>query len=102
MPLLKFRNYTAAGRKRNMAQFGMFRSDAIGDMAVIEDAADTPVGITGSQDGSNNDFTISGPIASLYRNGLRMATPADYVVIGNTLHWWYAPAADDIILGFSV
>lgn len=101
MPLLKFRNFTAASRKRNMAQFGMYRSDALGDLAVIEDAADTAIGITGTQNGTNTAFTISAPIASLYRNGLFQATPGDYSVSGSTLTWVSAPASDDIILGFT-
>ncbi len=107
MPLLKFRSYTAASRKRNMAQFGMCRAEATSDLAVIEDAADTPLGITGTQDGVNRNFTVSAPIASLYRNGLRMnpgneSVLGDYFVVGNTLTWVIAPLSDDIILGFAV
>lgn len=102
MPLLKFRNFTAAGRKRNMALFGMYRAEDISSLAVIEDAADTPVGISGDQDGENASFIISAPIASLYRNGLRMSTPDDYLVTANILTWVYPPSSDDIILGFTV
>lgn len=102
MPLLKFRNFTAAARKRNMPQFGMYRAEAVGDLAVIEDAADTPVGITGTQDGSSTTFIISAPIASLYLNGMRQSTPEDYSVAGSILTWVLPPAADDIILGFAV
>lgn len=102
MPVLKFQNFTAASRKRNMIAFRMFRADAIADLAVIEDAADSVVGFSGTQNGTNTSFTLSAPVAALYRNGLRQATPGDYSVSGSTLTWVLAPQSDDIILGFAI
>jgi len=100
MPVIHFRNYTASLRKPLMTRFGLFQASAAADLAVIESIALDPIGITGTQDGSNVTFTVSDAVGELYKNGLRQATPGDYSVTGTTLTWVVAPLADDIILGY--
>jgi hypothetical protein len=100
MPLLRFRNFLSASRKPNMQAFGMYKAEANADLDVIEAYGIVPmaIGFTGTQDGSNHTFTISGPPSSIYLNGLRQATPGDYTIVGVVVTFTLAPQADDIIL----
>lgn len=58
--------------------------------------AEIPVGV---QNGVNNIFTLTySPIAgkeNIYLNGVRLFTPNDYSISGNTLTTIYPPNADD-------
>ena len=89
MPLLKFQNYTAASRKRNMIAFHMFRHEASPDMDVIEDVGSGTLGVTDT--GDHQTFTLSAsPVASntiVVRNGLiqRYGASYDYTLSGSTL-----------------
>jgi hypothetical protein len=101
MPVLKFMNFTAASRLPNLQRFGLYRSDATADLAVIDSAASATIGFTGTQDGSNTTFTISAAPSKVFRNGLLQKATVDYSIVSNTIVWVIPPAADDIILGFT-
>ena len=105
MPVLKFRNFLAASRRRNMMGFGMYRAEAGADLEVIEDAASGSIAISGTQNGANTIFTLSAapiPPADLIiaYNGLIQKLGVDYVIAGATLTFTMAPVAEDILLAF--
>lgn len=104
MPVLKFTNFLAASRKRNMIGFGLFRSNANADLSVIDDLASGAVTISGAQNGTNSVFTISALTSAdnliLARNGLIQAPTIDFTVSGHILTLVVPPAADDILMAF--
>lgn len=108
MPLLKYQNFTAASRRRNMIAFRMFRAEAGVDINVIEDVGSGLLGITGTQDGANPTFTLSGTPSStnflLVRNGLIQHPGAgnDYTLAGNIVTMTPPPATDDILLAIAI
>lgn len=83
-----------------MRAFGMYRDEANADLDVIEAYGTVPVaiGFTGTQDGTNRSFVISGPPTLIALNGLLQSTPGDYTIAGNTVTFTLAPEADDILL----
>lgn len=101
MPVLKYRNFLAASRKRNMIPFGMFRAEATADLAVIEDnSSDIMLGVVGVQDGSNATFTTSDTVGKVYVNGALLAPDIDYSATSTGFILVRAPIATDIILAF--
>src|SRR5690242_10438786 len=108
MPLLKFRNYQAASRKRNMIAFGLYRQDASADLDVIEDVGSGKLGFTGTQDGQNTVFTLSAvPSDSnlvIVKNGLVLKSGAgnDYTLSGATVTLATPPYADDAIQAIAI
>lgn len=100
MPLLKFRNYLSASRKPNMIAFGMFKEGS--NLDHIEGLGTSALAVTGTQDGSNQTFTLSAspdPTFTLViRNGLVQKNAVDFTIAGTSLTFLTPPAADDIIL----
>jgi hypothetical protein len=100
MAVVRFRNFTAASRKPHMIQFGMYAQGA--SLDVIESIIGTPIGVTGTQDGSNTTFTVSlafdTSLTDVLRNGLHQFSPGDYSLSGTTLTWVVPPEADDSIV----
>lgn len=87
--LLKFRNYTAACRKRNMQNFGMYMIQAAQDLVVIEDSGSLGgfVGIVDTGDHQNFTLSIS-PFFDdfvLVRAGVVQQFLRDYTLAGPLL-----------------
>jgi hypothetical protein len=106
MPTLKHRNFLSASRKRNCIAFGMYRQDASADLEVIEDVGSGLLAITGTQDGSNAEFTLSavpsGTNLVMVRNGNVLKINVDYLLSGNTVTFAIAPEAADILLAIAI
>ena len=105
MPVLKFRNFLAASRRRNMLGFSMYRAEAAADLEVIEDSATGSIAISGTQNGANTVFTLSAaPLTAtdliVVRNGLVQKFNTDFTLSGATLTFFYPPAADDMLQTF--
>lgn len=84
-----------------MIGFGMYRTEASADLDVIEDNSATALVVTGTQDGTNATFTLSGSLGSLYVNGARQYPDVDYAVSTGGFTLAIPPKATDIILALS-
>ena len=110
MPQFFFRNFTAATRKPNAIQFGLYRKEATADVSWIEGltAGGGRLTITGTQDGVNTTFTLSGtPVNGadgliFARNGSALSPTTDFTVSGNTVTTVVAPLATDILLAIAI
>lgn len=103
MPLIRFRNFTAAARKPFMIPFGMYKAEAGSDLDVIEDAdLITRLGISGVQNGVNTSFALSSApqLAQILKNGKPLSRPAEYSISSSTLILAVPPTAKDILLAF--